>query len=265
MTIYNNSAVGVGVGLNHGNGVETYQELTKAEGEYYYYHNEHLGTPQKLTDADGATVWSALYSSFGEAQVIPASTIENNLRFPGQYFDTETGLHYNFFRYYDPSIGKYITPDPIGIDSDLNLYNYCFSNPINIFDEEGLSAKEYGLCVAACYLGVKTAELIAMFDTDNIPRELRRQFEKDIRKAYKKEIRNLTKRQQKEFIKKVIKKKAKKKARWFLMKKVGKKIGGKLAPNVIPGLGQVISAVLTAGDIIKVGYCATICARSNCP
>ena len=98
----------------------------KAEGEYYYYHNDHLGTPQKLTDADGATVWSALYTSFGEAQVIPASTVTNNLRFPGQYFDAETGLHYNFHRYYSPAIASYLTSDPL---KGLNPYNYAENMP----------------------------------------------------------------------------------------------------------------------------------------
>jgi len=64
----------------------------KTGGQYYFYQNDHLGTPQKLTAVNGAVVWSAKYSSFGEAEVDPNSTIENNLRFPGQYHDKETGL-----------------------------------------------------------------------------------------------------------------------------------------------------------------------------
>jgi YD repeat-containing protein len=59
----------------------------KVGGQYYFYQNDHLGTPQKLTAVNGAVVWSAKYSSFGEAAVHPSSTIVNNLRFPGQYFD----------------------------------------------------------------------------------------------------------------------------------------------------------------------------------
>ena len=108
----------------------------KVNEAYYYYHNDHLGTPQKLTDADGATVWSALYSSFGKAQVIPASTVTNNLRFPGQYYDAETGLYYNRFRYYDPEIGRYLRNDPI--INDINLYGYVQNNPLNIIDIYGL-------------------------------------------------------------------------------------------------------------------------------
>jgi len=68
-------------------------------GKYYFYHNDHLGTPQKMTAVNGAVVWAALYSAFGEAQVLPSSIVENNLRFAGQYFDQESGLHYNRFRY----------------------------------------------------------------------------------------------------------------------------------------------------------------------
>ena len=67
----------------------------KTGTDYYFYHNDHLGTPQKLTAISGALVWSAKYSSFGEVTVDPTSTITNNLRFPVQYYDEETGLHYN--------------------------------------------------------------------------------------------------------------------------------------------------------------------------
>jgi uncharacterized protein RhaS with RHS repeats len=64
-------------------------------------HNDHLGTPQKMTDSSGAVVWAADYKPFGEATVT-VSTITNNLRGIGQYFDAETGLNYNYFRDYNP-------------------------------------------------------------------------------------------------------------------------------------------------------------------
>ena len=80
----------------------------------YYYHVDHLGTPQAMTSQSGATVWQADYEPFGKATV-KVSTIENNLRFPGQYFDRETGLHYNYFRDYEPRTGRYIESDPIGL------------------------------------------------------------------------------------------------------------------------------------------------------
>ena len=100
----------------------------KQAGTYYFYQNDHLGTPQKLVAQNGAVVWAASYSSFGEASV-EVETVTNNLRFPGQYFDAETGLHYNFQRYYDPGIGRYVSADPVGFGGgDANFYNYARNN-----------------------------------------------------------------------------------------------------------------------------------------
>ena len=110
----------------------------KIGSDYYFYQNDHLGTPQKLTAINGAVVWAAKYSSFGEADIDTASSITNNLRFPGQYYDEETELHYNWHRYYDPKFGRYTRPDPIGFLGGTNLYAYCWNNPINIFDNQGL-------------------------------------------------------------------------------------------------------------------------------
>jgi len=106
----------------------------------YYYHNDHLGTPQILTNDTGAVSWKAVYTPFGEAE-ISGQTVENNIRFPGQYYDQETGLHYNWNRYYDPKTGRYLTPDPIGLDGGINPFVYVENNPINYGDALGLSSK----------------------------------------------------------------------------------------------------------------------------
>jgi len=107
-------------------------------GNYYYYHNDHLGTPLRMTDESGGTVWSATYSAFGKAAVT-TSTVTNNLRFPGQYADEETGLHNNWFRYYDVDAGRYIQKDPLGLAAgDANLYRYTKNRPINFIDPSGL-------------------------------------------------------------------------------------------------------------------------------
>ncbi|WP_321532125.1 RHS repeat-associated core domain-containing protein [uncultured Desulfuromonas sp.] len=106
----------------------------------YYYHNDHLGTPQRLSDESGDIAWSAGHTAFGNATVDPIlSSIDNNLRFPGQYFDQETGLHYNYQRFYDPGTGRYTQVDPIGFFAgDVNLYRYAQSNTINWTDSLGL-------------------------------------------------------------------------------------------------------------------------------
>jgi RHS repeat-associated protein len=103
----------------------------------YYYHTDHLGTPQLMTDQSQQLVWQAYYAPFGDAN-ITIDDVVNNLRFPGQYFDQETGLHYNYFRYYDPSTGRYITSDPIGLRGGLNTYAYVEGNPVMFVDPLGL-------------------------------------------------------------------------------------------------------------------------------
>jgi len=109
----------------------------KVGSSYYFYHNDHMGTPQKMTSANGAVVWSAKYESFGQA-VVEVGTVVNNFRFPGQYFDTESGLNYNYHRYYDSELGRYLRRDPIGIGGGINLFNYVSMDPINKSDIMGL-------------------------------------------------------------------------------------------------------------------------------
>jgi len=109
----------------------------KIDGAYYWYQNDHIGTPQKMIDNKGNLVWAANYKAFGDAQ-IDIALIENNLRFPGQYHDVETGLYYNWHRYYDPISGRYLSLDPDR--QDHNLYAYVFNNPVRFVDPEGLHA-----------------------------------------------------------------------------------------------------------------------------
>jgi RHS repeat-associated protein len=105
----------------------------------YYVHTDHLGTPIALTDDAGTVRWKASYTPFGNATV-EVNTVENNIRFPGQYFDAETGLHYNYFRDYDPEIGRYIQSDPIGLAGGINTYGYVGGNPVMYSDPYGLEA-----------------------------------------------------------------------------------------------------------------------------
>jgi RHS repeat-associated protein len=109
----------------------------------YYAHNGHLGTPHMLSDENGISVWSAVYDPFGRATVNEdvdndGSNVTLNFRFPGQYHDAESGLYYNYFRYYDPDTGRYITSDPIGMHGGFNTYVYVENNPRRYIDPVGL-------------------------------------------------------------------------------------------------------------------------------
>ncbi len=89
-------------------------------------------------DAARKVIWRWEGEAFGNT---PASgSVSVNLRFPGQYYDAETNLHYNHFRYYDPELGRYITSDPIGLRGGMNTYGYVEQNPIIGVDINGLTA-----------------------------------------------------------------------------------------------------------------------------
>ena len=124
----------------------------------YAIHSDHLGTPLQITDAEKRIVWQAAYDVYGRATVqghslhsgasppaaargfsfgmgeaqasAPAASMEFNLRLPGQYEDAETGWYYNFHRYYDPDTGRYLTPDPIGLEGGTNVYGYVHAQSV---------------------------------------------------------------------------------------------------------------------------------------
>lgn len=112
-------------------------------GSHYYLYADHLNAPKAIADEVGKTVWRWDSEAFG-------STLANedpdkdgkpfvyNLRFPGQYYDQLTGLHYNGFRDYDPKIGRYIESDPIGLAGGNNTYGYVEGNPVSKLDVKGL-------------------------------------------------------------------------------------------------------------------------------
>jgi len=101
-----------------------------AKEEIAFYQCDHLGTPQELTDHEGRIAWSASYKAWGEARQAISEAgrkagFRNPIRFQGQYFDDETGLHYNRYRYYDPVAGRFISKDPIGLQGGENGYLYA--------------------------------------------------------------------------------------------------------------------------------------------
>ena len=108
----------------------------------YAIYSDHLNTPRLITDLANRTVWEWPLDTFGAgpANENPSGlgTFSFNLRFPGQYYDAETGLHYNYFRDYDPSVGRYVESDPIGLLGGLNTYRYAMDSPSVVADRFGL-------------------------------------------------------------------------------------------------------------------------------
>ncbi len=114
--------------------------LTQEAGrkESWHYHCDPNGAPVRLTSLQGEIVWSEKTGVWGEKGEVYADRISNPLRFQGQYFDAETGLHYNRHRYYDPEIAGFISQDPIGLAGGLNVYQYA-PNPLGWVDPWGLA------------------------------------------------------------------------------------------------------------------------------
>ena len=116
------------------------QEQSEAQPELVYYQLDHLGTPIAAHNAKGEAVWTAEYEAWGR---IRNETVSDGLkanipfRFQGQYYDEESGLHYNRFRYYDPEIGRFVSQDPIGLRGGMNLFEYA-PNPVGWIDPFGL-------------------------------------------------------------------------------------------------------------------------------
>ena len=117
----------------------------------YHYHCNHLGTPQELTSQDGDVVWLSYDRAWGgsfdslyKQQFVDNFAISENelqpFKFQGQSLDTETGLHYNRFRYYDSDVGMFVQRDPIGLDGGYNNFQYV-ANPTGWIDPYGLAKK----------------------------------------------------------------------------------------------------------------------------
>ncbi len=103
-----------------------------------YLYTDHLMTARLATDQNQFISWRWEGEAFGNTPAEELAGISVNLRFPGQYFDEETNLHYNWNRYYDPTLGRYITSDPIGLSGGVNTYLYANANPIIFIDQYGL-------------------------------------------------------------------------------------------------------------------------------
>jgi RHS repeat-associated protein len=123
--------------------------------KHYAVQSDHLNTPRRLIQSDGQVAWQWAYSAFGDEQptvasnrfantslnqsfgttTVPAVTF--NLRYPGQYFDQESNLHYNYHRSYSATTGRYTQSDPIGLDGGWNRFGYVGQNPLSFTDPDG--------------------------------------------------------------------------------------------------------------------------------
>ncbi|QLQ33444.1 MAG: RHS domain-containing protein [Candidatus Thiothrix singaporensis] len=115
------------------------------QDQVVYLHTGHLGTPRMATDSNRRIVWKWESDAFGTT--VPQQDPDGdgkqtivNLRFPGQYYDAESGLHQNWHRTYDPSLGRYISSDPIGLAGGVNAYGYVGQSPLNLIDPSGENA-----------------------------------------------------------------------------------------------------------------------------
>jgi len=153
---------------------ESFAPLCRFDGSgFESYHNDHLGTPHELTNEKGVVVWAANYDAYGQIRQSHSTGVENLIRFQGQYEDNETNLYYNFYRYFDPESGTYITQDPIGLMGGLNPYLYT-RNPINRIDPLGLAS--WKTCRKNYWKAVGKDELASpsgRYSTRNIKRMLK--------------------------------------------------------------------------------------------
>ena len=117
--------------------VETRSGQERYDQRFYAIVTDLIGTPTELVDAKGALAWHEHTTVWGEALGRYTSTTSTPLRFPGQYFDAETGLHYNYHRYYDPTTARYASADPLGLAPSPNPYAYV-ENPTRWIDPLGL-------------------------------------------------------------------------------------------------------------------------------
>jgi RHS repeat-associated protein len=148
------------------------QDLVQAT-RVSFFHTDHLGTPLKLTDAHGHTLWQARNDDWGAVRNEQGST-DQPIRFQGQWVDEESGFFYNRYRYYDSATGRYTQSDPIGLIGGINTYAYVSENPIESKDPLGLkkdySEQETGAILRQEYMDVRGLGGITTMITNHWPR-----------------------------------------------------------------------------------------------
>jgi RHS repeat-associated protein len=124
-------------------------------GVVSFVRADHIGRPVFATNAAGTKVWSASYLPFDGVHVSTGTL--PTARFPGQWFQSESGLHQNWMRDYDPTTGRYLQADPLGLIAGMNLYGYAHQNPMSFVDPDGRNPVIACLLNRACAAGVLAA------------------------------------------------------------------------------------------------------------
>jgi RHS repeat-associated protein len=142
-----------GTGAATANNVGANTQANAVNVDFFYVHPDHLGTPRVVTKpADNKRMWEWQSQPFGETAAnenpqnltgaaLTANQFRYNLRFPGQFYDAETSKHYNYFRDYDASIGRYVESDPIGLRGGVNTFGYVRQNTLSWVDPLGLATE----------------------------------------------------------------------------------------------------------------------------
>ena len=146
----------------------------------YHYHTDHLGTPQELTNTRGEVVWlnyqmawGGSFSQLNHVYNLDGLDISSDelqpFRFQGQFYDVETGLHYNRFRYYDSDVGMFISRDPIELLGGYNVFQYA-PNPVHWIDPWGLATVDATFNMGGeIFSGVNPTERINRVHGDTLP------------------------------------------------------------------------------------------------
>ena len=107
--------------------------------QLFFIHTDHRNAPIAVTDSTSRVVWQATNEDFGFANINAKSQFELNLRLSNQYYDSESGLHYNTNRYYDALNARYLTPDPLGLATGPDLFAFALNQPHSMMDGDGLA------------------------------------------------------------------------------------------------------------------------------
>ena len=173
----NNNDFATSSGIIHFDNVKIYERTesnpplppSPPPSQIYAYHNDHLGTPLALVDTNHNVVWQTTRNAWGKRLVETTQAgVMQPFDLPGQYYDQETALDYNWNRYYDPNTGRYVEGDPLAVTTPAsgNPYSYATDRPMNMIDPKGLQTQcgsggdpgQLAACVAACEEGIEATE-----------------------------------------------------------------------------------------------------------